>query len=78
MRGACRDLHGRGLLTDRDGATGLTADGAAAVDALAASRRDALNELAAEWRPDQHPELAAAIERLSDDLALSETAPRTR
>ncbi len=78
VRGACRDLHGRGLLTDRDGSTGLTADGAAAVDALAASRRDALNELAAEWRPDQHPELAAAIERLSDDLALSGTAPRTR
>jgi hypothetical protein len=75
VRDACRELHRRGLLTD-DGAsaTGLTHDGAAAVDALADARRDTLCELAAEWGPDEHPELAEFIERLSDDL-VSE-APR--
>jgi hypothetical protein len=69
VRGACRSLHGRGLLTDDGDATGLTPDGAAAVDALADARRGALVELAAEWEPDAHPELAAFIERLSADLA---------
>jgi hypothetical protein len=75
VRDACRELHHRGLLTD-DGAdaTGLTADGAAAVDALADARRDALCELAAEWGPDEHPELLVFIERLSDDLVVE--APR--
>ncbi len=69
VRDACRELHRRGLLTDAgDGATGLTSDGAAAVDALADARRDALCELAAEWEPDTHPELVEFIERLSEDL----------
>ena len=75
VRGACRSLHGRGLLTDDGDATGLTPDGAAAVDALADARRGALAELAVEWEPDDHPELAAFIATLSDDLA-AET-PRT-
>ncbi len=75
VRGACRSLHGRGLLTDDGDATGLTPDGAAAVDALADARRGALAELAVEWEPDNHPELAAFIATLSDDLA-AET-PRT-
>jgi EmrB/QacA subfamily drug resistance transporter len=76
VREACRDLHRRGLLTDAgDGATGLTANGAAAVDALADARRDALCELAAEWEPDSHPELIEFIERLSEDLVGE--APRT-
>jgi EmrB/QacA subfamily drug resistance transporter len=75
VRDACRTLHRRGLLTDAgDGATGLTNDGAAAVDALADARRGALCELAAEWEPDAHPELSAFIEALSSDLA--EAAPR--
>jgi EmrB/QacA subfamily drug resistance transporter len=76
VRAACRALHGRGLLTDAgDGATGLTPDGAAAVDALADARRLALAELAAEWEPAEHPELAEFIERLSEDLAGA--TPRT-
>jgi MFS transporter len=74
VRGACRELHRRGLLMDSDGSTGLTADGAAAVDALSDARRGALCELAAEWGPDEHPELAAFIDRLSEDLA--SPAPR--
>ena len=70
VRDACRELHRRGMLTDSgDGATGLTADGAAAVDALADARRGALCDLAAEWGPDEHPELGEFIDRLSDDLA---------
>jgi EmrB/QacA subfamily drug resistance transporter len=70
VRAACHELHRRGLLTDGgDAGTGLTADGAAAVDALADARRGALEELAAEWSPQEHPELAAFIERLSEDLA---------
>ncbi|HET8755142.1 MAG TPA: MDR family MFS transporter [Solirubrobacteraceae bacterium] len=74
VRGACRELHRRGLLTDGgDGETGLTPDGAAAVDALADARRGALCALAAEWGPDEHPELSAFIDRLSEDLA--EPAP---
>ena len=44
VRGACRELHRRGLLTDDGDATGLTVDGAAAVDALADARRGALCE----------------------------------
>jgi EmrB/QacA subfamily drug resistance transporter len=74
VRDACRSLHRRGLLTDDDAATGLTANGAAAVDALADARRGALSELAAEWGPDEHPELAAFIDRLSADLV--DEAPR--
>jgi len=75
VREACRTLHGRGLLTeDGHDSTGLTADGAAAVDALGDARRDALCELAAEWGPDEHPELAEFIDRLSDDLVVE--APR--
>jgi EmrB/QacA subfamily drug resistance transporter len=75
VRGGCSELRRRGLLTDTgDGMTGLTPDGAAAVDALAASRRVALNELAAEWAPDDDPELAEYLERLSRDLA--EPPPR--
>jgi EmrB/QacA subfamily drug resistance transporter len=76
VRDACRTLHRRGLLTDAgDGATGLTQDGAAAVDALADARRGALSDMAAEWEPDEHPELAEFIERLSEDVAVA--APRT-
>jgi EmrB/QacA subfamily drug resistance transporter len=75
VRDACRALHGRGLLTnDGADATGLTAHGAAAVDAMADARRGALCELAAEWGPEEHPELAAFIDRLSDDLVAE--APR--
>jgi hypothetical protein len=75
VRGACRALHGRGLLTDNgDDHTGLTIDGAAAVDALAGARRDALCELVSEWGPDEHPELSAFIDSLSEDLAVP--APR--
>jgi EmrB/QacA subfamily drug resistance transporter len=75
IRGACRELHRRGLLTDDGDATGLTQDGAAAVDALAHARRQALAEMASEWEPHEHPELAEFIERLSADLAAEE--PRT-
>jgi EmrB/QacA subfamily drug resistance transporter len=72
VRDACRTLHRRGLLTDAgETGTGLTEDGAAAVDALADARRGALVELAAEWEPDAHPELAEFIERLSEDLAVA-------
>jgi EmrB/QacA subfamily drug resistance transporter len=74
VRDACRELHRRGLLTEDGDSTGLTPDGAAAVDALADARRGALCELAAEWGPDEHPELAAFIDRLSDDLVVE--APR--
>jgi MFS family permease len=76
VRGACRELHRRGLLTDAgDAGTGLTEDGAAAVDALADARRGALVEMAADWEPAEHPELAEFIERLSEDLTVE--APRT-
>jgi hypothetical protein len=69
VREAARTLQGRGLLSaGDDGGPGLTAEGAAAVDALAGARRAALHDLAAEWSPNEHPELAAFIERLSDDL----------
>jgi EmrB/QacA subfamily drug resistance transporter len=69
VRDACRELHRRGLLThDGDAGTGLTADGAAAVDAMADARRGALCELAADWGPDEHPELSEFIDRLSEDL----------
>jgi EmrB/QacA subfamily drug resistance transporter len=74
VRGACRELHRRGLLTEDGDATGLTQDGAAAVDALAEARRGALVEMAADWEPETHPELVAFIERLSADVA--DEAPR--
>jgi hypothetical protein len=76
VRHACYALHRRGLLTeDGDESTGLTADGAAAVDALAGARRDALCELVTDWGPDEHPELSEFIDRLADDLVVD--APRT-
>jgi EmrB/QacA subfamily drug resistance transporter len=77
VRDACRELTRRGLLMHSDDSgTGLTPDGAAAVDALADARRGALCELAAEWGPDEHPELAAFIDRLSDDLVEAAPTPR--
>jgi hypothetical protein len=76
LRAACRDLHGRQLLTGGpDGSTGLTADGARAVDALADARCAALEDLAADWSPAEHPELARYVQRLSADLV--EEPPRT-
>jgi hypothetical protein len=70
VRDGCRELHRRGMLTDAgDAETGLTVDGAAAVDALADARRGALEDLADDWSPREHPELAEFIERLSEDLA---------
>jgi MFS family permease len=76
LRGACRDLHARELLTGGpDDTTGLTPAGARAVDALADARCAALEDLVAEWSPADHPELARYVERLSDDLVTQ--APRT-
>jgi EmrB/QacA subfamily drug resistance transporter len=76
LRAACRDLHARQLLTGGpDGSTGLTADGARAVDALADARCAALEDLAADWSPAEHPELARYVQRLSADLV--EEPPRT-
>jgi EmrB/QacA subfamily drug resistance transporter len=75
LREACRDLHARHLLTDGpDSTTGLTPEGARAVDALADARCAALEDLCAEWCPGDHPELARYVERLSDDLVAD--APR--
>jgi MFS family permease len=69
-RDACRSLHAQGLLTGGpQGSTGLTAEGAQAVDALAAARLAALEELAAEWEPGEHPELESLLRELADDLA---------
>jgi EmrB/QacA subfamily drug resistance transporter len=73
VRDGCDELRRRGLLIESDGTTGLTADGAAAVDALARARTAALRDLASEWTPEEHPELVEFIERLSRDLA--EPAP---
>ncbi|MEA2249075.1 MAG: hypothetical protein QOH46_3604, partial [Solirubrobacteraceae bacterium] len=69
LREACRELHGRGLLTGGpENSTGLTPEGARAVDALADARTGALEELVAEWSPAEHPELARYVRSLSDDL----------
>jgi EmrB/QacA subfamily drug resistance transporter len=78
VRDACRSLYRRGLLTEAGDATGLTADGAAAVDALAVARRGALAEMAAEWEPDAHPELASFIASLAEDLAVEAPARNSR
>jgi MFS family permease len=68
VRDACQTLHQRGLLTHSEAQTGLTSEGATAVDSLAAARRGALAELAADWEPHAHPELAEFIERLAIDI----------
>jgi EmrB/QacA subfamily drug resistance transporter len=69
LRGACRELHSRHLLTNGpDDTTGLTPEGARAVDALADARCGALEDLVADWSPAKHPELHRYVERLSDDL----------
>jgi EmrB/QacA subfamily drug resistance transporter len=75
LRDACRDLHARGLLTGGpDDTTGLTAEGARIVDALADARCAALEDLVADWSPAEHPELERYVRSLSDDLV--EEAPR--
>jgi EmrB/QacA subfamily drug resistance transporter len=75
LRDACRDLHARGLLTGGpDDTTGLTAEGARVVDALADARCAALEDLVADWSPAEHPELEHYVRNLSDDLV--EEAPR--
>jgi EmrB/QacA subfamily drug resistance transporter len=75
LRAACHDLHTRQLLTNGpDDTTGLTTEGAQAVDALADARCAALEDLVADLSPAERPELHAYVERLSDDLV--EEAPR--
>jgi hypothetical protein len=75
LRETCRELRARGLLTGGpDDSTGLSPEGARAVDALADARCGALEELVAEWQPERHPELERFVRRLSDDLV--EQAPR--
>jgi EmrB/QacA subfamily drug resistance transporter len=76
LREACRELRARRLLTGGpDDTTGLTPDGARAVDALADARRAALEDLVADWSPAEHPELERYVARLSEDLVAQ--APRT-
>jgi hypothetical protein len=73
LRAACRDLHARQLLTNGpDDTTGLTAEGARTVDALADARCAALEDLVADWSPAEHPELHRYVESLSDDLVEAE------
>jgi hypothetical protein len=70
LRDACRSLHEQRLLTGGpSGATGLSPQGAAAVDALADARCDALSDLAVHWHPGEHPELEQMLRELADDLA---------
>jgi hypothetical protein len=69
LRDACIALHEKDLLVDADGATGLTEAGAVAVDLLADVRYAALCEMAEDWQPEEHSELADLLHELSDDLA---------
>ncbi|MFL6800032.1 MAG: MFS transporter [Xanthobacteraceae bacterium] len=63
-------LRTRGVLAgDASGTLTLTAAGQAMRDRMVAVRRKGLAEMLARWRPEQHPDMLALIERYSQALA---------
>jgi DNA-binding MarR family transcriptional regulator len=62
-------LESEGLVGRReDGTRALTPAGEAVLDRLVAARRERLREQLEGWSPDQHEELARALNRLARDL----------
>jgi EmrB/QacA subfamily drug resistance transporter len=71
-------LNGHGLVTVGPGGHGkhvagegliqLSPAGTAAVDALVAARRDALEEMLDGWSPEEHPEIARSLDKLASQM----------
>jgi EmrB/QacA subfamily drug resistance transporter len=68
-------LVDRGMVQRQDGMIVLTPAGSAAADRLFAARREGLEQLLADWSPEQHADLASMLDRLSRAL-LGEEADR--
>ena len=69
-------LRERGIVAgEANGPLLLTADGMAMRDRVVAARRQGFADMLARWRPEQHPEVLAMIERLSQALARDLPAP---
>lgn len=73
LRAGIEELRAGGLLvehgaTEESVARELTAEGEAALDRLAAARRERLAELFSEWPPERHEEIAASLKRLAGEL----------
>ncbi|HEY1362355.1 MAG TPA: MFS transporter [Xanthobacteraceae bacterium] len=70
-------LRERGIVAgEAGGPLLLTAAGMAMRDRVVAARRQGLADMLARWRPEQHPEVLAMIERMSQALARDLPAPR--
>jgi DNA-binding MarR family transcriptional regulator len=65
----------RRLPDDPTGPVPLTEAGQHAFDKLFRARHDAIARLAADWNPDQHPQLVALLTRLTHQLAASGETP---
>jgi EmrB/QacA subfamily drug resistance transporter len=66
--GALARLSGSGLVASQDGSHPLTPAGRDALDQLIATSQQRLSELAAEWQPGQHAELASLIRDLAREF----------
>jgi EmrB/QacA subfamily drug resistance transporter len=69
------ELIGHGLATE-NGAVELTDGGREAYGRLVQARREALDELLADWSPEQHADLAAMLGRLAGRLVGDESDAR--
>ncbi len=67
----------RGLAAeDKNGELRLTPAGLAMRDRLVAARRQGLADMLARWRPEQHPDVLALIERMAQALTSDLPAPQ--
>ena len=63
-----RALHGRGFVSTRDGMLEINPSGHETLTKLTAARRQALDELLAGWKPEEHADVRALLDRLAAAL----------
>ena len=73
----CDALCERGIAEQRaDGPLQLTPAGIAMRDRVVAARRKGLADMLARWKPEQHPDVLALIERMAQALTSDLPTPK--
>ena len=71
-----KEVASRGIAEkNADGKLELTPAGAAMRDRIVAARRKGLADMLARWRPEEHPDVLALIERMAQALTSDLPAP---
>jgi DNA-binding MarR family transcriptional regulator len=68
IAGPLRTLRSRGAVVSRHGSLDVSASGLEVLAKLTAARRQALDELLAGWKPEEHADVCAALDRLAGAL----------